>query len=278
MRPERVYLRVPILVRGSDETRGLFSEVTSTINISRQGALISVRSSPRPGSLLEITDLSTQRMASFVVAFLGQPQDDGSRQCGVQIQDSSIDIWGIKFEDRPLSHESLVAGLLMCLECGQRVFGYLSQTEYNGLSKDFNFQRFCDYCEAVTKWTVGLVEETAASSTKLQTTEDGPSKQLEGTPQLPFSERRRATRYALKVPLLVTSPKGSQETTATENISSTGLMFSSSIRLEVGDLVQVIIGQDIAEIPAVKMCRVVRRMARAGTTRFEYGVKFEPAG
>lgn len=275
-RPERVYLRVPILVRGSDDTRGPFSEVTATVNISRTGARIALQSLPACGSDIQITNLSTNRVANFKVAYRGRTQVDGRTDFGVISSDPSADLWAIKFEDSPQTDESPIAGLLVCSRCEQRIFGQLSWSEYNGLSENFNFRRFCGHCQSVTEWTVGSSDETPPDYGTGRPSHADLKERIESDSHpLHQVERRGAIRYALKVPLLVTGRTNNPERTVTEDLSSMGLMFTCRQRFEVGEVVQVIVGHGLAESPGLKTCKIVRRVPTEDSTRYNYGAVFQ---
>lgn len=133
-RSERVYLRVPVLVQGSDATRGIFSEVTSTINISRSGALILLRSRPAKGEELQLTNLSTNHSATGVVIDHRTTEEKISAEFGIEIRQDSNSFWGVEFEDPPQSSQPHITGLVVCLKCLRPCFVYLAQSEYLSLS------------------------------------------------------------------------------------------------------------------------------------------------
>jgi PilZ domain-containing protein len=274
-RPERIYLRIPIIVRGVENSGDSFSEITVTVKLNRNGALIVLRALPAQGSEVEITNLSTNRVSRFRIAYQGLAQADGCTDFGVAMKDPLADFWAIDFEDRPPSDKALVAGLLICSKCNRRTFGYLSPDEFRSLGEDYHFPRLCPHCQAVTEWQIGFSEEISPDSA----TEAAAQKMLQEEaenehPTCPI-ERRGAVRYALKVPLLVTGPAGKPEKTVAENFSSTGLMFGCSRKFEPGELVQVIIGHGVAESPALRTCKIVRRVPEEDSSRYTYGVRFQ---
>jgi hypothetical protein len=80
---------------------------------------------------------------------------------------------------------------------------------------------------------------------------------------------------AVKLPLGVRLPDGSEETSTTENISRSGLCFACNLEMNVGDRVYVSVGGGAPsgerDIPA----RIMWRRPAKDRGRALYGVKFE---
>ena len=274
-RSERVYLRVPILVQGPDATRGTFSEVTSTVNIGRSGALIPLRSKPAKGAELQLTNLSTKHNAIGVVITQRSIHGDACCEFGIEISQNSKSFWGIEFEDPPQSDQFHIAGLVVCMNCLHRVFAYLSQSEYLSLNQDFSVRRPCPDCGDTTGWTVCSADEDTYGGEADQPREtETPGTGYRTRLRHP-SEQRGAVRYALKVPVHVVGPEGSAEDTLTEDLSKTGMMFACRQKFEVGGLVRAILGYGVSNSPAMMTCKVVRRSPEGETKRYRYGVMIE---
>ena len=271
---ERVCLRVPILVQGSDATRGAFREVTSTVNVGRSGALILLRSRPSRGTELQITNLSTRRVSTCVVVQPRLNYQDDLCEYGVEIRGESTDFWGISFDVPPPDNPARVSGLLVCRNCSRRHFAYLSREEYLSLSQDSVLRRPCQDCRTSTDWTVCSADEESLDLPAVESVEMS-APQPGAKPHTSSGEKRGAVRYALKVPLHVIGPAGMPEVTVTEDLSKTGMMFACNQRFEIGGCVRAIVGYGVAKSPAIMTCRVVRRVPQEESRRYRYGVLIE---
>jgi len=64
-RSERILLKIPVQVEGLDVHGKSFMERTFTISINRHGAFIWLRSSPRPGDPIAVTNMGTRQSCRF---------------------------------------------------------------------------------------------------------------------------------------------------------------------------------------------------------------------
>ena len=89
------------------------------------------------------------------------------------------------------------------------------------------------------------------------------------------AEKRQDKRLAVKLPLGVRLPDGSEETSTTENLSKSGLCFACDLEMQIGDRVYVTVGAGgpgkERDIPA----RVMWRRPAKDKGRAFYGVKLE---
>ncbi len=91
-RSERVALRVPIVISGSETGTRLTFERTHTITVSRHGSLIALRAHVRAGQDLLLTNSATHESRECRVVYLGPNQQD-KRQVGVEFMDPVTDFW-----------------------------------------------------------------------------------------------------------------------------------------------------------------------------------------
>jgi Tfp pilus assembly protein PilZ len=80
---------------------------------------------------------------------------------------------------------------------------------------------------------------------------------------------------AVKLPVGIRLPDGSEETSITENVSKSGLCFACNLEMQIGDRVYVTVGAgapgEERDIPA----RVMWRRPAKDKGRAFYGVKLE---
>ncbi len=263
---QRIFTRIPIRVRGQNQVGKSFSEDTTTVEIGRDGARIGLNNVPRFGAQLQITNLSNSLTAGFVVNQQCPQSYSGMPEWGLELSDPVPNFWDIAFEERK-EEELAVSALLTCKTCDRREMASLSPLEYQELGETFSVQRQCSACGQVTHWEVVADEEEEPAAPSVATTG-------EAAPRATGAERRQARRLTLKAPILVTAANGASELTETQDLSKTGLSFSSSLEVECGAQVQVAVGFGVAESPSVKNCRVMWREPREKSVRYLYGVQF----
>ncbi len=267
----RIFTRISIRVRGVDQLAKAFSEDTTTVEINRDGARIGLQNVPRFGTKLKITNPKNNLTASFSVTHQCPQSYSGLPEWGVEFSNPVPDFWGIAFEERKEEDEPVVSALLACLTCGRKEMVDLSPDEYKSLGEEFFLSRPCSACGTATNWEVVASEEEEPTGSSVAATG-------ETTAAPTGAERRLARRLTLKAPILATAPNGAAELTETQDLSKTGLSFSCSLELEVGDRVQITVGYGVADNPSVRMCSVMWRKPREKSIRYLYGVEFLAAG
>lgn len=271
----RILTRIPLRVRGADYLGVPFVEEASTVEINRDGARIPLKNMPRFGSELEITNLSNDLIARFVIT-QQCPQSYGDRpEWGVEFSGPVEDYWSISFEERKEEEEVIVSALLSCSACARQEVVNLSWGEYEVLRTNLFLPRPCPPCGMVTNWQVG-----AAGEEDCGTPPGAPAAAAEATPAAAEDgkEQRRARRLTLKVPLLVGSENGAQEKTVTEDLSKAGLSFAASLEFAEGEQIHVIVGYGVAKNPSVRASRATWRKPRQKSLRYLYGARFVEAG
>jgi len=99
-RSERVLLRIPIEVRGTNPEGKPFTEKTTTLVINRHGARISLKTPVRPQDQITITNLQNAMSCPFrVVRERDQSLGEGP-ECGVECLSPEINFWGILFPEQ----------------------------------------------------------------------------------------------------------------------------------------------------------------------------------
>jgi len=276
---ERVFLRIPISVRGLNNQGDSFTEEAATVEINRDGARIGLANTLRPDSELEVTNLINHFTTILQVSERCPQSYDGLPEWSVKFLTPMHDFWGIVFEDKNPEDERGISALLTCQLCGRQELVAISHSEYETLSSRLFIPRLCPHCRIVGRWEVGSLGEgrggqpvpiqtnppaTGDAAQQAQASEaaaesEGMATEKVAVAEPEGAERRAARRLALKVPLLVKSPTGDTEQTETSDVSKTGMSFTTGLNLVLGDLVQVTVGYGVAENPPVQATRVIWR-------------------
>jgi hypothetical protein len=272
-RSERVLLRIPIRVEGTDALGNAFEETTYTLVVNRSGGLIAVSRPLERDAVIKITNLSSHTSCPFQVVTRAAQSLSGIPEWGVKSLEPEVEIWGVHFPikaEEP-SPADLIHVLLECQQCYSREMAALTVQQYRRLAEQSSLPRPCPKCTATRDWKFGFIE--------VQLEEAFPSVPEPTAPGLTPQggiERRRDKRLVVKLPLGLRLPDGSEESSTTENISRSGVCFACNLEMQVGDRVYVNVKSDgfgeERDIPARVMWR---RPTKEEEGRALYGVKFE---
>ena len=276
-RTERVFLRIPVEVKGKGPEGKPFQEKTFTLVVNRDGARISLNNTLRPGDELSITNLQTKISCPFrVVHRTSDTLGEGAPEWGVQCLEPEVNFWGINFPRKtPATMQpELVDALLECAQCHSRELAQLALEQYRELIGQSSLTRNCVKCNGQTLWSFGFVEVEA------QELEDVPAQQpvaaAEGQDSSGGAERRRAKRVTVKLPVRIRLEDGREEIARTENLSKTGVCFSSDLSMQEGELLRLTVGYSEGSHEAEVMGRVVwRRPLQDKTGPILYGIHLE---
>jgi hypothetical protein len=269
---ERVLLRIPIRVEGRDTYGQAFAESTYTLVVNRSGGLIAVSHLLQPGTVLKITNLENQVSCSFQVVMRPARSLSGTPEWGVKCLEPEVEIWGVHFPARAEepSQAGLLHVLLECQECFSREMAALTADQYRRLVAQSSLSGPCAKCATTREWKFALMEVGLDEvSPRL------PAPSASGLTPQEEVEKQGDRCLALKLPLGIRLPDGSEEASTTENISKSGLSFACNLEMHVGERIYVRVGLDspegLADVPA----RVVWRRPTKDKGRAYYGVKLE---
>jgi PilZ domain-containing protein len=273
-RSERVFIRIPVEVRGKNDAGKLFSEQTATVVINRHGARISLKAAVRPEDRVSVTNLQNSLTCPFrVVARLTKTLGPGP-EWGFECLEPDMNFWGISFPEKNIERTPTPAvpdsvdALLECSACHSREFAQLTLDDYRQLAANMRLERNCPQCAAATEWRFGFVEAEEEAPVQVSIGEG----RGEGV-----AERRRARRLTIKLPVKIRLQGGREEMARTENISKTGVCFSATQDLHVGERIYLAVGYSVSEgVPEVEARVVWRREYEAGKSAL-YGVHLEEA-
>jgi hypothetical protein len=246
-----------------------FFENTSTVIVGRNGALIRSKQDLVPESTLKIVNPRNNRGAEFrVVMQRGTPEGEPGHW-GVECLDTNKNIWGIDFP-APLMADGPGA-LLRCDRCEAFVFTKLAEISYDIIDVPGAVHRFCKTCQTTTPWTLSEYRSNdVAKEESLPAAAPEPADSQTAT-----SLAKRAARVPVKARLRVRDPRGRKEITRAENISKTGLCFSSEREYSIDEMLMVAMGYTEGSHNIETLARVVRVQSFPDTPRKVYGVKFE---
>jgi hypothetical protein len=267
-RTERVLLRIPIEVRGTTKEGKAFLEKSHTLVINQHGALVPLRNGVTPGTQIRITNLQNKLECAFRVVEKAKKSLGEGPEWGVECLEPDLNFWGIFFPEkvaRPAASES-VDVLLECAACASRELAPLALEDYRAMAERGSLERLCAKCGEATEWRFGFAEGEEEIT--------APPSPEEGARDA-ASERRRWPRQTVKLPVRIRAKRGREELTRTENISKTGICFSTDLALEEGEAIQVTVGYSPGTTEKEVPARVVWRRELGGPGRALCGARLE---
>jgi len=99
-RGERVFIRVPVEVRGITEEGAPHSEGAHTGVVGQFGAMIHCSHRLRLRSQVEVINRFSQRAMKFRVAWIGEQGKDGFWDIGLEAVGPIDDFWGVRFPSK----------------------------------------------------------------------------------------------------------------------------------------------------------------------------------
>lgn len=267
-RSERVLLRIPIEVAGTDAGGKPFKEKSFTLFLNRNGARIGLQAPVQPGDRISITNLQNNMKCPFrVVERTGKSLGEGP-EWGVECLEPELNFWGIMFPAKSAAPvaENLIDALLECSGCKARELAKLTMEDYRQLTYRSSINRACERCGASTDWGFGFAD--AGQEDDLFPIKNAPTaaEDAEG------AERRRAKRLTVKLPVRIRLQSGREESARTENISKTGISFMSEAEIKEGEPIRLAVGAAAEKGELNLKGTVVWKRQMEGFQHFLYGV------
>ena len=274
---ERIFLQIPIVVQGVDHQGKPFSEQTTTIEVNRDGARIGLKSTPRLGAELRVSNLATRFSALFRV-IVQCPQSYGSTaEWGIALSQPMptlmTEFWGIAFEELKAPVEAHISAPLLCRLCGRQELTTISEPEYTVLLQSYALPRVCPVCRRITDWEpcVAVRSKTGAETTAAANPAEPAVSFARAEPDQP--QRRAARRVAVRVPIQVKTADGRYEETFSHDVSRTGLSFVTSLDLAAGEEIDVVVGYGVVSSPTTQKAWVVWRRPAENGVKAMMGVR-----
>ena len=95
-RSQRVFVQIPVIVRGSGPGNEAIEEKTQTLVVNAHGGLVMLALNVRDGQKFILTNTTTQQNQECRVVFLG-PRQAGKMQVGVEFTRPAPNFWHIAF-------------------------------------------------------------------------------------------------------------------------------------------------------------------------------------
>jgi hypothetical protein len=232
-RSERIRLRVPIRVIGFDEARGRFIEDTHTIVVSESGSLIAMEHRVFPADTVRIINLANLEEADFRVVGPSIVKGTEVAEWGIECQDKTRNIWGIKFPPPLAGDEAGV--LLQCRACQREELWPATLLEVEVLERTGMIALDCETCRKATYWIYSETTRRPADFALADAVAPPPRV----VPIREKAERRKNKRVLLKLPIRVENSRGEAEILRTEDMSKGGVAISMQMELAAGEIVKV---------------------------------------
>ncbi len=162
---------------------------------------------------------------------------------------------------------------LECLVCRARARVDLSGEMFKELSEFWQIGRACAACGKRTEWSFAEVsvedEEQVSFWDWLATTGEF----FEAHKPASHQEKRQEHRVELRIPLRLAAADGRVENVTSENISKSGLCFTSSRSYRTGDILQVTLEPPGAAASQTMAATIVR--VAIGDGRTLYGARIQ---
>jgi len=265
-RSQRLMLRIPIEVTGIGPDGVPFKEKTHTLTVNRHGAAITLMTPIRVQSILTITNTTNQRAFSFTVVTRIEKSTTGVPEWGVESAALDPNFWGINFPDDSAKsgQGENVDVVLECQRCRSRFMSQITPEQFKSLSSQSGLRRPCSKCAVTTDWTVTLSrgEFRGAAASRAGGL---PSPASGGV------DVRRANRVTIKLPVRIRM----EDVGETENISKTGVCFTTTLEMMIGDRIRLTVGYSPGSDAKEVSARIVWKRRAPGERRAFYGAELE---
>lgn len=150
-RGPRIQKQIAIILIGSDLEGRVFSEQTSTVELSRHGSMVVSQRKLAPDQEMIIRRQDTNNeTAARIVRKAGSQSD--TYVYGLELLCSNYDIWGIEFARLSKSEEESIRMMFECARCKTRETVDNSDRESDGSAANTAVVRPCSRCGSVTTW------------------------------------------------------------------------------------------------------------------------------
>lgn len=267
-RSERMLLKIPVHVAGIDVHGKSFEERTFTLSISRYGACIWLRNSPRQGDPVTVTNMGTRQSCVFRLCESGTDPSGEVTGWGIECLEPHYNFWQIRFPDKPPepSPQENITALVVCATCHSREVAELSVAQYQYMLERGSMKRDCPDCGAATEWKFILVEMGTAATPEETSAVSLPSGE----------EKRREKRILAKLPIRLRHPEdGRIESTLTENVSKSGVCCAASMELNVDNVILLTFEYGAGPSEDENPARIMWRRSMGKNRKTLYGIRLE---
>ena len=270
-RSDRIYLRLPIQVTGTDCNNFAFADDTQTLVLNRHGALILLKRALVPEQELTLRFPATQTEAG--VRVVGQIGEMDEAVCyGVEFLDPEINLWEIEFPPLVKSEGAVARVLLECERCNHREVVYLNELEVEVFQANRRLSRDCKRCGDTRNWWEPVklgTEEKEEIADQLEAETAAPP-----GPPLRTQNQRKYGRVELNMAACIRHPQFGDEVVIPQNLSRGGLCFKSYKLYADGAIIDVAVPYSEGGANIFAPAKVVRRMRTEEGGLHVYGVEY----
>ena len=251
---QRLRLAISILVRGMSAENKFFEEKTRTHVVGERLLIARLQTSVELEAELHVTNLTNKVSGTFRVAWINVMSSDGGHDVGLELLESTGDLWGIEFPAEEDEADAAVAqAWLQCQRCHQGHLTPVPEAEDEFIRDGFLISRDCENCRATTVWGFTPAEIESEPPRGAQGEEAGKKS---------GRDQRQKGRAPLNMKIKVTREKYGtilEDVCETINVSRNGVYFLSTRNYDVGELVEVVVPYKEADVTIPVPARVVRQ-------------------
>ena len=228
---ERVAIRFPIVVWGTDLMGKDFNEEGRTDSITRNGATIVVKRLLGPHDVIRVLRHGSQKEA--VARIVGQTGilPEGNVY-GINVQDPNFELWGIRFPPPGDNKRAVSRVLLQCRSCKAREVVYLDEIEAEVFETNNWLSRNCSQCSDWTRWFLAAKEVKPGEDMVV------PAHDKTKAPE-PGVDKRKHRRLKMQTNGCIREPGVEENVVAVVDVSRGGVKFRTPKKYAVHKWVEI---------------------------------------
>jgi len=276
-RSDRVSLTLLLEASGIDGQGKEFKGPARTLLINRTGAVIVLDRDLAPEQHIHLQRRApneTHRQSNVRVVGQFGRQKDGFLY-GIEVPDSSVDLWGVEFPEAADSLEAVARMLVECSYCRSREVVHLNELELRAFETNRGIARHCRVCGVPSIWVQAPHEDEKKLTSRAPRGRRGG----DATPPKEGEQRgRQRIRLQTRLTACVRQTGADDELAVCEDISPIGMCFRSKRRYEAGTPIEVAVpySPDAANIFLPARVVYSEQMPKAGL--FRHGTEYRRVG
>jgi hypothetical protein len=273
-RTDRVSLTLLLEASGTDSHGQDFREPSRTALINRSGGMIVLRRELVPSQTIRLRRRSpseAHRQADVrVVGEFGRLED--GNLYGVEILDSTADLWGVEFPPITDGGEAMARMLVECSYCHSREVVHLTELELRAFETNRGIARYCKTCGVPSIWIQAAHEDDKKLSGRGRGRKA--AEIVRPAPDSGEQRNRRRLRLQTRLTACIRQPGFDDELAVCEDISPVGLCFRSKRRYDANVPIHVAVPYSPQAANIFLAARIVysEEMPKAGL--FRHGAEY----
>ena len=231
--PERVTIRFPIEVWGTDLMGKDFTEAGRTESITRHGATIVIKRLLGPQDTVRIVRAGGKSEA--LARIVGQTgiHPDGNVY-GINLQDPESQFWGIRFPPISENKRAVSRVLLQCRTCKAREVVYLDEIEAEVFETNNWLSRSCNHCSDWTRWSLAADDVKPGDDDVVTPAGEKPK-----TKAASGADKRKHRRLKMQTNGCIREPGVDETLVAVVDVSRGGIKFRTPKKYPVHKWVEI---------------------------------------